>query len=263
MGERESLLAAYDAEDRRWRAPTPSPGVRYEQLGPILRVVGGERGFIDPAPDLGVAGDALDALICEQRDFFAARGEAVEWKTRGHDERHQGRRAAGRCGLRAGGRGDGHDRSGAPAGGRLGKPPDVVDPPGDGSPGFRANGRARVRGLVGGSGLDGGGAVRAGRGQPCRLLVFVAEVEVAGCFCRVADHQARHRVCRPTGAGQRCPNGAVAGSTGALVAHRAKLAASRSVRYLQVDASEESRPILSRLGLVAVTTTTPYVWSPT
>jgi hypothetical protein len=27
----------------------------------------------------------LDALIARQRDFFAARGEAVEWKTRGHD----------------------------------------------------------------------------------------------------------------------------------------------------------------------------------
>jgi hypothetical protein len=28
-----------------------------------------------------------------------------------------------------------------------------------------------------------------------------------------------------------------------------------------VDASEESRPILERLGFVAVTTTTPYVWT--
>jgi hypothetical protein len=29
-----------------------------------------------------------------------------------------------------------------------------------------------------------------------------------------------------------------------------------------VDASDESRPILERLGFVAVTTTTPFVWSP-
>jgi hypothetical protein len=29
-----------------------------------------------------------------------------------------------------------------------------------------------------------------------------------------------------------------------------------------VDASDDSRPILERLGFVAVTTTTPYVWSP-
>jgi hypothetical protein len=30
-----------------------------------------------------------------------------------------------------------------------------------------------------------------------------------------------------------------------------------------VDASSESRPILERLGFVAVTTTTPFIWSPT
>jgi GNAT superfamily N-acetyltransferase len=48
----------------------------------------------------------------------------------------------------------------------------------------------------------------------------------------------------------------------ALVAHRARLAAERGRRYVEVDASDDSRPILERLGLVAVTTTTPYVWSP-
>ena len=48
----------------------------------------------------------------------------------------------------------------------------------------------------------------------------------------------------------------------ALVARRAEAAAGRGVRYLQVDASDDSRPILERLGFVAVTTTTPYVWDP-
>ncbi|HEY3017227.1 MAG TPA: GNAT family N-acetyltransferase, partial [Gaiellaceae bacterium] len=48
----------------------------------------------------------------------------------------------------------------------------------------------------------------------------------------------------------------------ALVAYRARLAERRGRRYLQVDASDESRPILERLGFVAVTTTTPFVWSP-
>ena len=48
----------------------------------------------------------------------------------------------------------------------------------------------------------------------------------------------------------------------AMVARRAQLAAARDIKYLQVDASEDSRPILQRLGLHAVTTTTPYVWSP-
>jgi hypothetical protein len=48
----------------------------------------------------------------------------------------------------------------------------------------------------------------------------------------------------------------------ALVTKRAKLAASWGVTYLHVDASEDSRPILERLGFVAVTTTTPFVWKP-
>ncbi|WP_433211917.1 GNAT family N-acetyltransferase [Microtetraspora malaysiensis] len=48
----------------------------------------------------------------------------------------------------------------------------------------------------------------------------------------------------------------------ALVAFRARLAAERGCRYLQVDASDQSRPILLRLGFVPLTTTTPYVYRP-
>lgn len=46
----------------------------------------------------------------------------------------------------------------------------------------------------------------------------------------------------------------------ALVAHRAALAAARGYRYLQVDASPDSRPILERLGFVQLATTTPFVY---
>ncbi|WP_239076646.1 GNAT family N-acetyltransferase [Actinocatenispora rupis] len=48
----------------------------------------------------------------------------------------------------------------------------------------------------------------------------------------------------------------------ALVAYRARLAAARGVRYLQVDASPDSRPILTRLGLRPVAVTVPYMWRP-
>jgi GNAT superfamily N-acetyltransferase len=48
----------------------------------------------------------------------------------------------------------------------------------------------------------------------------------------------------------------------ALVGYRARLAVARGYRYLQVDASPESRPILERLGFVCLAQTTPYVWSP-
>ncbi|MET9321657.1 GNAT family N-acetyltransferase [Streptomyces sp. NPDC003038] len=46
-----------------------------------------------------------------------------------------------------------------------------------------------------------------------------------------------------------------------LVAHRARLAAGRGIPYLQVDASDDSRPILERLGFRALGVTVPYVWA--
>jgi GNAT superfamily N-acetyltransferase len=48
----------------------------------------------------------------------------------------------------------------------------------------------------------------------------------------------------------------------ALVAYRARLAAAQGYRYLHVDASAASRPILSRLGFVGLARTTPYLWRP-
>lgn len=47
----------------------------------------------------------------------------------------------------------------------------------------------------------------------------------------------------------------------ALTAARARWAHERGVAYLHSDSTEFSRPILERSGLVAVTTTTPYIWT--
>ncbi|MFO1141935.1 MAG: hypothetical protein U1E59_05995 [Amaricoccus sp.] len=46
----------------------------------------------------------------------------------------------------------------------------------------------------------------------------------------------------------------------AVVAHRARLALDRGHRYLQVDASPDSQPILSRMGFMRLGTTTPYLY---
>ena len=48
----------------------------------------------------------------------------------------------------------------------------------------------------------------------------------------------------------------------ALVSRRADEAAERGFRFLQVDASPDSRPILERLGLRTITSTTPWNWRP-
>lgn len=47
-----------------------------------------------------------------------------------------------------------------------------------------------------------------------------------------------------------------------LVRRRALLAADRGHRYLQVDCTPDSRPILERLGMTVIDTTTPYRWQP-
>lgn len=47
----------------------------------------------------------------------------------------------------------------------------------------------------------------------------------------------------------------------ALVRYRAELAAQRGYRYLTVDASDLSRPILERIGFECLAVTTPYNWS--
>ena len=46
------------------------------------------------------------------------------------------------------------------------------------------------------------------------------------------------------------------------MAHRARLALDAGYRFLRVDASPHSRPILERAGLHQVSTTTPYVLDP-
>jgi GNAT superfamily N-acetyltransferase len=45
-----------------------------------------------------------------------------------------------------------------------------------------------------------------------------------------------------------------------LVAYRAALARAMGYRYLQVDATPDSRPILERLGFVELATTTPFMY---
>jgi ribosomal protein S18 acetylase RimI-like enzyme len=49
------------------------------------------------------------------------------------------------------------------------------------------------------------------------------------------------------------------GAFRSLVAHRAAVASARGFRYLQVDATPASRPILQRLGFVELATTTPFM----
>ncbi|WP_328610092.1 GNAT family N-acetyltransferase [Amycolatopsis sp. NBC_00345] len=257
MPDAARLLAAYDDQVRHAELTAPEPGLRLAPDGPVVRVTGGRRGFVTGRRDLGVAGPALDELITRQRDHFADRGECVEWKTRGHD--------------------------------RPASLPDRLV-----AAGFEAEPRetvviAAIAGLRLESVPPDGVLVRevSGEADLRRIAALSAEVFGTDEAALAADLVSRpdaatHVVAEADGrfvsaarlefvpgtefaglwGGGTLPAWRGRGLYRALVAHRARLAAARGVRYLQVDASDDSRPILERLGFTAVTTTTPYVWSP-
>jgi GNAT superfamily N-acetyltransferase len=97
--------------------------------------------------------------------------------------------------------------------------------------------------------------------DPGALTVVVAEV-ADGIVCAGWIRFRRGTEFASLWGGGTLPEWRGRGIYRALVAYRARVAASRGFRYLYVDASPDSRRILERLGFVVVTTTTPYVWSP-
>lgn len=261
MTDKEILLAAYD-DQMRGAPPNPPAGITYEQDGPLLRIVGQFRGFVSGPRDLGVRGAELDGLIARQRDFFAARGEAVEWKTRGHDvpaDLTDRLRAAGfvpeeRETVLVGSAAD-------MAVGQPEPPQDVVLRQVTADADMHRI--AALETAVWGDDMSWLAKDLIGRvaAAPDEIAVFVAEaggevVSAAWLVFRAGTEFAG------LWGGSTLAEWRGRGIYRALVAVRAELAVTRGVKYLQVDASDDSSPILQRLGLHAVTTTTPYVWTP-
>ena len=254
------LLAAYD-QQRRGAPPKPPAGVRYEYDGPLLRIVGQHRGFVTGPPDLGVRGAELDRLIARQRDYFAGRAEAVEWKTRGHD------RPADLPGRLL-------------AAGFVPEEPETVligpasemaaEPVLPGGVVLRqvtaAADMRRIAALE--SAVWGQDWSWLGDDLIGRVTAAPGEIAVLAAEAGGEVVSAAWLVFRPgtefagLWGGSTRPEWRGRGIYRALVAARAALAAGRGFRYLQVDASADSTPILRRLGFRAVTTTTPYVWTP-
>jgi GNAT superfamily N-acetyltransferase len=254
------LLAAFNAQARA-EPPDPPPGVWHEADGPLLRVVGQERGFVSAPRDTGVRGTDLDRLIARQRDYFAVRGEAVEWKTYGYDEPA-----------------DLPDR--LHAAGFVPEETETVVV-------------ALTTAIAAEPALPDGVVLRQVTADADMRRIAAMESEVwdldrtwtgEHLIRQVAATPDDYIVLTAEAAGQVVaagwiefhPGSRFAGLWGgatlrqwrgrgiyrALVARRAQLAAARGVRYLQVDASSDSAPILRRLGFQALTTTTPYVWTP-
>ncbi len=252
MTDTAALLAAYDAQ-LRGAAEGLDPPADFD--GPLVRVHYPHRGFVSYRTLDGV--DDLDALIARQVEHFAGLGQPFEWKTRGHDrpvDLPERLRAAGfvaestetvLVGLAAE---MAHDPV-LPAGVALRH----VDSDAD---------FARIAALESAVwGDDWGWLAEDLRRRAATSDVLVAEAEAQVVSAAWIVYKPGTDFAGLWG-GSTLVEWRGRGIYRALVARRAQLAVARGVRYLQVDASDDSRPILQRLGFVAITTTTPYIWSP-
>ncbi|MFH8436381.1 GNAT family N-acetyltransferase [Streptomyces sp. NPDC018007] len=252
----------FDRELRE-RARPDGPGVRVERAGPLVRQVGGPHdwnGVVWSEPGLDAAG--ADAAIAAQIAYWEGLGhERFEWKLYSHD---------GPADL-------GERLRGA---GFAAEPPEtlLVAPVGvlTALPGAKPPEGVELRPVTdaAGVGLMALAHERAFGTDSGRLRHQVltrlerAPDEVVALVALAGGEpvsSARMELYPGTGFCGLWGGGTVPGWRGrglyrALVAHRARIAAERGYRFLQVDASALSAPILARLGFTALATTTPYVY---
>lgn len=258
----DDLLRAYD-DQLREEGEFP-PWFEHHRHGPLWWVHFTRRGFVTYRDLGGATGADLDRLIAETTVHFRDRTDfgSVEWKTRGHDRPADlGDRlvAAGWAPEEVETVMVGEARLLAvdvplPAG-------VVVRQVGDG--GDQEEDVRRMLGLqesvfgpdTGPRPEDVLRVVRAGE-EEYWLAESAGEVVCAGRLTPVPTTEFAGLWGGTTRADWRGR-----GIYRALTAARARSALARGVRYLHSDCTEMSRPILERSGLVAVTTTTPYVWT--
>ena len=256
-----ALLSAYDLQ-LRGAAPDPLPaGVIVERDGQLVRILYPKGGGFVGYRDLGgLEGADLDELIARQVRAFAERGEEFEGKLHAHDrplDLAQRLLAAGFV------------------------PEEletvVIAPVARVAGDVRLPEGVSLREVTSRADLERIAAMEQAIWQddrgwlvdnleaeqtadPDALTIVVAEAD--GVVCAGWVRFARGTEFATLWGGGTLPAWRGRGIYRAVIAHRANLAAARGLRYLQVDASDDSRPILERLGFVAVTTTTPYIWSP-
>jgi GNAT superfamily N-acetyltransferase len=255
------LLDAYDDQLRALIPDPLPPGEQVERDGPVLRFTGGPRGWVLYRDLAGLEGDELDELIARQVRVFAERGERFEWKLHGHD-----RPADLPARLRA-----------------AGFEPEeletvVIAPVADVAAAPSLPDGVSLREVTERHDLERIAALEEEvwrleqswlaemieserAADPDAITVVVAEADEA-VVCAAWIRFAAGTEFATLWGGATLPKWRGRGIYRATVAYRANLAAERGFRYLEVDASADSRSILERLGFVAVTTTTPYVWSP-
>ncbi|WP_432989110.1 GNAT family N-acetyltransferase [Dactylosporangium sp. CA-233914] len=260
MTDSAALLGLHDDQVRGTVADRLPSGWKPSWDGPVLRVATPARGIVFARHLDAVPGDELDALVGRTIEFFADQGLPFEWKTYGHDRPD----LPGR--LAATGFAPGPEETVV-----IGPAADLVDA-GVAPGGIRIRATTapddlrRIADLqsevwnADWSWLADDLADRIASG-PDNIVVLVAE---AGS---TIVSTAWLVILPGTEFASLWGGSTLLGLRGrgiyrALVAQRARIAVQRGIRYLWVDASADSGPILRRLGLRAVTTTTPWVWTP-
>lgn len=257
--DHERVLALFDRQMRRG-AQADSPGARVEQAGGVVRQVGGEHDWNGVVwSDLDEA--TADAAIAEQVRYFSALGRTFEWKLYAHDGPDDLGRRLGAAGFVAAA------EETLMVARVEDLPTEVALPEG-----------VSLRPVTDAAGVDlvadvheqAFGTSSAGLRQ--RLLAQVTQnPEAVSLVVAMAGDLpvclARMEITPGTDFAGLWGGGTVPAWRGrgiyrALVAYRARIAAERGYRYLQVDASDQSRPILQRLGFAVLTTTTPYEYRP-
>ncbi|MFI5909190.1 GNAT family N-acetyltransferase [Dactylosporangium sp. NPDC051541] len=243
------ILARFDREIRQ--QPQEGPGAVVERGPGVVRVVCGDDGWSGITWS-GLGGLDADAVIAEQVRRFA--GVPWEWKLYSHDEPAD---LADRL-LDAG------FEPGPPEAllvAEVDALPQAAAPP-DG---------VRLEPVTGTGGAElvvrvhdevfGGDHSAIGRHLLDRPDEVKAVVAMAGdrpiCAGRIELHRGTEFASLWGGGTAEDWRGR--GVFKAVVAYRAAQAAQAGYRYLQVDASDDSRPILQRLGFVRLATTTPFV----
>ncbi|MFJ4918583.1 GNAT family N-acetyltransferase [Streptomyces sp. NPDC088725] len=257
--DHEAVLAAFDRQLRR-TPPADSPGARVERVGSVVRQSGAGHVW-NGVLWSDLAEDTADEAIAAQVAHFGALGVPFEWKLYAHDRPAD---LADRL-LAAGFVAEPAEALMVAEADRLSADP--VLPEG-----------VRLVPVTDAAGVDLLARVHdEAFGRPSgplrqRLLAQLAETPdrvaaVVAMAGEVPVSAARMELPPGRDFAGLWGGGTVAGWRGmgvyrALVAQRARIAAARGYRYLQVDASDESRPILRRLGFATLSTTTPYVFTP-
>ncbi|MEO6503140.1 MAG: GNAT family N-acetyltransferase [Jatrophihabitantaceae bacterium] len=256
------LRAAYHEQVRDVLPSKQPEGVVVDSDGPLTRVSGGKHhGYVVYRDLAGASGADLDALIERTRAYFGGRDEAFEWKTYDYDEpadlpdrlRSAGFVAGEVETVVIGLAEELTDEPALPAGVSIRQVSDRAD--------FE-----RIADLhteiwnEDWSWLAQDLADRQAA-YPDGIAIFVAEADgqLVTVAWLVRDHGSEFATLW---GGATRPGWRGKGIYRAMVARRAQYAVRVGARFVQVDASDESAPILQRLGFVAVATTTPYLWTP-